>query len=68
MRSVPSFLVLGAFALVALASLTNAACSAPTSVDQGTTEGPLVSSPYGYGPSPYGGYHGHVGQVDDTAY
>ena len=46
-------LVLAAFGLCALISMTNVACSSPTDVDSGTSE--VVGHPYGLG---YGGYGG----------
>jgi len=52
----PSLLILAAFALTSLASLTNAACNSPRETDGGTTED-LRRSPYGPG-GPYGGYRG----------
>ncbi|MFO0739169.1 MAG: hypothetical protein U0270_24945 [Labilithrix sp.] len=60
-------LVLAAFGLCALASMTNVACSSPTDVDSGTSE--IVGHPYGgyggYGDttgySTYGGTYGGVG-------
>jgi len=51
----------GAFALSAVGSLVNAACSAPADVDQGSTESASSErGPYGYAKPPpaYGGYNG----------
>jgi hypothetical protein len=56
--------VFGALAVAAVASLTNAACSAPTEIDSGSSESASTSrTPYGSGGSPYsdaygGGYYG----------
>ena len=53
-------LVLTAFGLCALVSMTNVACSAPTDVDSGTSEINAGGHPYGaYGVS-YGGSYGGV--------
>lgn len=68
----PISTVLAGFALAAVASLTNAACSAPTQIDTGSSESANTSrGPYGYGGSAYsagyGGYYGGGDLADDTS-
>jgi hypothetical protein len=58
-------LLLGAFAVTALASLVNAACSRATDVDSGTSESSVSRGPYGYS-SGYG-YYGGADLADDTS-
>jgi hypothetical protein len=65
----PISTVLAAFAVAALASLTNAACSAPTEIDAGSSEAAQTSR---YGRSPYsgayGGYYGGGDLADDDSF
>jgi hypothetical protein len=64
--------VLAVLSLAALASLMNAACSAPTELDAGTNESAQTSrGPYGYGGSysgSYGGYYGARDLADDNSF
>ena len=62
-------LLLGAFGIVALLSMANAACSSPTDIDSGSSEAAFSGGHYGYGYSTgYStGYYGGGDLAEDSS-